>query len=79
MSRKDSYGVFYDPVPDDVPGYHEMIKRPMAFSDMKVKLDEGQYHTAALFQVRRRPRLTTTNEVWWSLTGVHYPGGNRRT
>jgi bromodomain-containing protein 7/9 len=78
VSRKDSYGVFYDPVPDDVPGYHEMIKRPMAFSDMKVKLDEGQYHTAALFQVRVALDLPP-HTGFGDHSRAYTTGGNRRT
>lgn len=50
-SRKDAYGIFYEPVPDDVPGYHDTIKHPMAFTDMKAKLDAGKYRSPASFQV----------------------------
>jgi hypothetical protein len=55
VSRKDSYGVFYDPVPDDVPDYYEMIKRPMCFSDIKAKLESGKYRSPAPFQVPALP------------------------
>lgn len=51
LSRKDEYGIFYDPVPDDVPHYKDIIKHPMAFSDMKKKLNGGKYISPEPFQV----------------------------
>ncbi len=56
-SSKDSYGIFYDPVPANVAGYRDVIKHPMSFSDMKKKLDAGKYTTSAAFQVPAHPVL----------------------
>ncbi|KAJ9545986.1 hypothetical protein OSB04_025693 [Centaurea solstitialis] len=44
LQKKDTYGVFSEPVdPDELPDYHELIEHPMDFGTVRRKLDEGLY------------------------------------
>ncbi|KAI3745669.1 hypothetical protein L6452_08073 [Arctium lappa] len=44
LQKKDTHGVFSDPVdPNELPDYHEIIKQPMDFGTVRSKLDEGLY------------------------------------
>ncbi|XP_074373022.1 uncharacterized protein LOC141713488 isoform X2 [Apium graveolens] len=44
LQKKDTYGVFSEPVdPNELPGYHEIIERPMDFKTVRRKLDAGSY------------------------------------
>ncbi|XP_024967204.1 uncharacterized protein LOC112507040 [Cynara cardunculus var. scolymus] len=44
LQKKDTHGVFSDPVdPNELPDYHEIIKQPMDFGTVRSKLDEGVY------------------------------------
>ncbi|OIS97242.1 PREDICTED: uncharacterized protein LOC109234525 [Nicotiana attenuata] len=44
LQKKDTYGVFSEPVdPDELPDYHEIIEHPMDFGTLRKKLDEGLY------------------------------------
>ncbi|KAL1814975.1 hypothetical protein ACET3Z_017549 [Daucus carota] len=44
LQKKDTYGVFSEPVdPNELPDYHEIIKNPMDFGTLRRKLDVGSY------------------------------------
>ncbi|KAK3006178.1 hypothetical protein RJ639_015714 [Escallonia herrerae] len=44
LQKKDTYGVFSEPVdPNELPDYHEIIEHPMDFGTLRRKLDEGLY------------------------------------
>ncbi|XP_015079896.1 uncharacterized protein LOC107023652 [Solanum pennellii] len=44
LQKKDTYGVFSEPVdPDEIPDYHEIIKHPMDFGTVRKKLDGRLY------------------------------------
>ncbi|KAK3232007.1 hypothetical protein Dsin_003888 [Dipteronia sinensis] len=44
ICRKDTYGVFSDPVdPEELPDYHDIIAHPMDFATVRSKLDGGAY------------------------------------
>ncbi|XP_049362885.1 uncharacterized protein LOC125827621 [Solanum verrucosum] len=44
LQKKDTYGVFSDPVDsNELPDYHEIIKHPMDFGTLRKKLDGGLY------------------------------------
>lgn len=50
LSRNSRYRCFCEPVKEeDVPDYYEIIKNPMSFDDMFVKLDQHVYVTLDLF------------------------------
>jgi hypothetical protein len=54
MAKKDKYGVFVNPVTEDIaPGYFTYDTSPMDFSTMRSKAAAGQYTTWA--QVRATP------------------------
>ncbi|KAE8704223.1 hypothetical protein F3Y22_tig00110458pilonHSYRG00268 [Hibiscus syriacus] len=44
LQKKDTYGVFSEPVnPEELPDYHEIIAHPMDFLTVRKKLDGGAY------------------------------------
>ncbi|CAN4076929.1 unnamed protein product [Withania somnifera] len=44
LQKKDTYGVFSEPVDhDEIPDYHEIIEHPMDFGTVRKKLDGGLY------------------------------------
>lgn len=50
--RKDTYGVYAEPVdPDELLDYHDVIKHPMDFATMRKKLAKGAYLTLKDFEV----------------------------
>ena len=51
LQKKDVNQVFALPVDDlFAPGYSEIIKEPMDFSTIRLKLNAGKYHTLAAFK-----------------------------
>uniref|UniRef100_J3MZW4 Bromo domain-containing protein n=2 Tax=Oryza brachyantha TaxID=4533 RepID=J3MZW4_ORYBR len=51
LQKKDTYGVFSDPVdPEELPDYHDIIKHPMDFSTIRKKLDKGAYGNLEQFE-----------------------------
>ncbi|XP_062193790.1 uncharacterized protein LOC133897183 [Phragmites australis] len=51
LQKKDTYGVFSDPVdPDELPDYHDIIKHPMDFLTVRKKLDKGAYSNLEQFE-----------------------------
>ncbi|KAJ8534948.1 hypothetical protein K7X08_016676 [Anisodus acutangulus] len=44
LQKKDTYGVFSEPVDlDELPDYHEIVEHPMDFGTVRKKLDGGLY------------------------------------
>ncbi|WZZ69238.1 bromodomain-containing protein 9 [Brassica napus] len=51
VQKKDTYGVYSDPVdPEELPDYHEIIKNPMDFTTLREKLEAGAYATLEQFE-----------------------------
>ncbi|XVF74107.1 hypothetical protein PTKIN_Ptkin13bG0033700 [Pterospermum kingtungense] len=51
LQKKDTYGVFSEPVdPEELPDYHDIIAHPMDFLTVRKKLDEGAYATLEQFE-----------------------------
>uniref|UniRef100_A0A803LGS2 Bromo domain-containing protein n=1 Tax=Chenopodium quinoa TaxID=63459 RepID=A0A803LGS2_CHEQI len=51
LQKKDTYGVFADPVdPEELPDYHEVIENPMDFSTVRKKLASGAYSSLEQFE-----------------------------
>ncbi|XP_062101652.1 uncharacterized protein LOC133807375 isoform X2 [Humulus lupulus] len=51
LQKKDTYGVFSEPVdPEELPDYHEIIDNPMDFATVRQKLDAGLYTYLELFE-----------------------------
>ncbi|KAG6538654.1 hypothetical protein ZIOFF_003778 [Zingiber officinale] len=52
--RKDTYGVFSEPVdPEELPDYHEVIEEPMDFGTVRMKLLGREYNNLEQFEVCR--------------------------
>lgn len=50
--RKDDYAFFLKPVDmSNVPGYTEVVKRPMDFGTMTIKVSKGKYRSLEEFAV----------------------------
>lgn len=55
--RKDDYAFFLKPVnPAAIPGYSDVIKRPMDLGTMTVKVQRGRYRSLEDFAVRFRAK-----------------------
>ncbi|XP_042478501.1 uncharacterized protein LOC122059644 [Macadamia integrifolia] len=51
LQRKDTYGVYAEPVdPEELPDYHDVVKQPMDFSTVRKKLANGDYSTLEQFE-----------------------------
>ncbi|TVU10293.1 hypothetical protein EJB05_43815 [Eragrostis curvula] len=51
LQKKDTYGVFSEPVDaEELPDYHDIIKHPMDFSTVRKKLDKGAYSSLEQFE-----------------------------
>jgi hypothetical protein len=50
LESEDTLQIFISPVPQDVPGYYEMIKEPMDFSTMKNKVENNVYQNWEEFE-----------------------------
>ncbi|KAJ4827494.1 hypothetical protein Tsubulata_027972 [Turnera subulata] len=51
LQKKDTYGVFSEPVdPEELPDYHDIIEHPMDFSTVRKKLDGGAYTNLEQFE-----------------------------
>lgn len=49
LDKKDHYNIFLEPV-NDVPGYSDIIKRPMDFTTMRTKLSQQIYKSLGEFR-----------------------------
>ncbi|CAJ1964099.1 unnamed protein product [Sphenostylis stenocarpa] len=51
LQKKDTYGVFAEPVdPEELPDYHDVIDHPMDFATVRNKLGAGSYTTLEQFE-----------------------------
>ncbi|KAG5001994.1 hypothetical protein JHK87_023066 [Glycine soja] len=51
LQKKDTYGVFADPVdPEELPDYHDVIEHPMDFATVRKNLANGSYTTLEQFE-----------------------------
>ncbi|KAL1332879.1 hypothetical protein HN51_061648 [Arachis hypogaea] len=51
LQKKDTYGVFAEPVdPEELPDYHDVIEHPMDFATVRKKLANGSYPTLEQFE-----------------------------
>ncbi|KAG0490016.1 hypothetical protein HPP92_006879 [Vanilla planifolia] len=51
LQKKDTYGVFSEPVdPEELPDYHDIIKNPMDFGTVRKKLSSGAYKDLEQFE-----------------------------
>jgi hypothetical protein len=61
LQRRDLYQFFTQPVPaDEVPEYYNIIQRPMDFSTMESKLEQGGYPSLDSFRVSESSDLVNT-------------------
>lgn len=71
LQKKDTYGVFADPVdPEELPDYHEVIDEPMDFSTVRSKLDRGAY--AYLEQFEKDIFLICSNAMQYNAPDTVY-------
>ncbi|KAJ6336436.1 hypothetical protein OIU78_012936 [Salix suchowensis] len=65
LQKKDTYGVFSEPVdPEELPDYFDIVENPMDFSTVKKKLDEGAY--AYLEQFEKDVLLICSNAMLYN-------------
>ncbi|WOL10756.1 hypothetical protein Cni_G19515 [Canna indica] len=51
LQKKDTYGVFSEPVdPEELPDYHDIIEHPMDFGTVRKKLSSGAYTNLEQFE-----------------------------
>ncbi|KAG8095614.1 hypothetical protein GUJ93_ZPchr0013g36475 [Zizania palustris] len=51
LQKKDTYGVFSEPVdPEELPDYHDIIEHPMDFSTIQQKLSNDSYSSLDQFE-----------------------------
>lgn len=71
LQKKDTYGVFADPVdPEELPDYHEVIENPMDFSTVRKKLSNGAY--ANLEQFEKDVFLICSNAMQYNAPDTIY-------
>ncbi|KAG9312461.1 hypothetical protein JVU11DRAFT_6845 [Chiua virens] len=77
IKKKDDYAFFIRPVdPAQVPGYLDMIKNPMDFGTMTVKVAKGKYRSLEEFTTDFR--LVTTNTKTFNPPGsIYYTEADR--
>ncbi|KAF3446905.1 hypothetical protein FNV43_RR12085 [Rhamnella rubrinervis] len=71
LQKKDSYGVFSEPVdPEELPDYHDIIENPMDFGTVRKKLDQGAY--ACLEHIEKDVNLICTNAMQYNAPDTIY-------
>ncbi|KAM0846533.1 hypothetical protein ACQ4PT_055625 [Festuca glaucescens] len=71
LQKKDTYGVFSEPVDDEeLPDYRDIVKHPMDFSTLRKKLDNGAY--ANLEQFEDDVFLITSNAMCYNSPDTVY-------
>ncbi|KAJ6411884.1 hypothetical protein OIU84_005036 [Salix udensis] len=71
LQKKDTYGVFSEPVdPEELPDYFDIVKNPMDFSTARKKLDEGAYTN--LEQFEKDVLLICSNAMLYNSPGTIY-------
>ncbi|KAL5856255.1 hypothetical protein ACOSQ4_006057 [Xanthoceras sorbifolium] len=71
LQKKDTYGVFSEPVdPEELPDYREIIEHPMDFGTAKKKLNNGAY--ANLEEFEKDVFLICTNAMQYNAPDTIY-------
>ncbi|KAK9109463.1 hypothetical protein Sjap_017523 [Stephania japonica] len=71
LQKKDTYGVFSEPVdPEELPDYHDIIEHPMDFSTLRNKLSNGAY--ACLEQFENDVFLICSNAMTYNSSDTVY-------
>ncbi|KAJ8625656.1 hypothetical protein MRB53_034186 [Persea americana] len=71
LQKKDTYGVFSDPVDHkELPDYHEVIEHPMDFGTVRKKLSSGAY--ASLEQFEKDVFLISSNAMRYNAPDTIY-------
>ncbi|XWS20841.1 hypothetical protein CRYUN_Cryun30bG0003600 [Craigia yunnanensis] len=71
LQKKDTYGVFSEPVdPEELPDYHDIIAYPMDFLTVRKKLDGGDY--TALEQFEKDIFLICSNAMQYNAPDTIY-------
>ncbi|KAM3341537.1 bromodomain-containing protein 9 [Capsicum galapagoense] len=71
LQKKDTYGVFSEPVdPNELPDYHEIIEHPMDFGTVRKKLDGGLYSN--LEELEADVILICSNAMEYNATDTVY-------
>ncbi|XVF35824.1 hypothetical protein REPUB_Repub19eG0004000 [Reevesia pubescens] len=71
LQKKDTYGVFSEPVdPEELPDYHDIIANPMDFLTVRKKLDVGAYTT--LEQLEKDVFLICSNAMQYNAPDTIY-------
>ncbi|KAJ8485561.1 hypothetical protein OPV22_018046 [Ensete ventricosum] len=71
LQKKDTYGVFAEPVdPEELPDYHDIIKHPMDFATIRKKLSGGAY--ANLEQFEKDVFLICSNAMQYNAPDTIY-------
>uniref|UniRef100_A0A804IL62 Bromo domain-containing protein n=1 Tax=Musa acuminata subsp. malaccensis TaxID=214687 RepID=A0A804IL62_MUSAM len=71
LQKKDTYGVFAEPVdPEELPDYHDIIKHPMDFATIRKKLSGGAY--ANLEQFEKDVILICSNAMQYNAPDTIY-------
>ncbi|XP_057829916.2 uncharacterized protein LOC131040965 isoform X1 [Cryptomeria japonica] len=71
LQKKDTYGVFSEPVdPEELPDYREVIKHPMDFGTIRKKLAKGDY--ACLEEFEKDVSLICTNAMHYNASITIY-------
>ncbi|KAG5246602.1 bromodomain-containing protein [Salix suchowensis] len=71
LQKKDTYGVFSEPVdPEELPDYFDIVENPMDFSTARKKLDEGAYTN--LEQFEKDVLLICSNAMKYNSPGTIY-------
>ncbi|KAA8546181.1 hypothetical protein F0562_020925 [Nyssa sinensis] len=71
LQKKDSYGVFSEPVdPNELPDYHEVIEHPMDFGTVRKNLASGAY--ANLEQFEKDVFLICSNAMQYNAPDTIY-------
>ncbi|KAL8058273.1 hypothetical protein ABFX02_03G007800 [Erythranthe guttata] len=71
LQKKDTYGVFSEPVDiDELPDYLEIVEQPMDFGTVRKKLDDGVYKT--LEQLEGDVFLICSNAMLYNASDTVY-------
>ncbi|XP_074560872.1 uncharacterized protein LOC141817073 isoform X2 [Curcuma longa] len=71
LQKKDTYGVFSEPVdPEELPDYHDIIKHPMDFATVRKKVSDGAY--ANLEQFENDVFLICSNAMQYNASDTIY-------
>lgn len=71
FQKKDTYGVFSEPVdPEELPDYFDVIENPMDFGTIRKKLERGDY--VSLDQLEKDVLLVCSNAMSYNASSTVY-------